>query len=485
MTRWSRGRSTVRAVARLAGLPAFGLCLGLLAAQLVTQWTPPTYQASASLLISAKADGEVAGQETASITLAQSLAPTIARMAETREVATRAADSLRLPADEVVGQVTGQFEPGMQIVTVAAAARSADRAAGIANEAAAAVIGRLADFALAEQIQVDARVLDRATAPARPVLPKPTLNSALGAIAGLLVGLGLATARNRFDNRLRDVQAVDAQLGLPVLAVFPQLPRRFVPRHVRMLRHGAATVAADALVAGLSVFVDSLPGRRILVTSARHDDGKAMVAALLALRIAGGRDDVTLVEAQTADQGDPQPVADRILLSFMERTFGRQPATGPVPTVVGADLAGQWSTGGQLDETIGRKDDDLVVHAPPVLTGTTAATLARRVDAVVLVVRRGDTDAADARQASMLMRHLGVPFVGVVVVDGAAMLSHRLSGRPDRIAAPGSDGGRHRRPDPPAGAETPAAAATPTATAPRATQSAALTGATQSAIRAE
>ncbi|MFV2127664.1 hypothetical protein ACFHWS_24460 [Micromonospora sp. LOL_013] len=484
MTRWSRGLPTVRAVARLAGLPVFGLCLGLLAAQLVTQWTPPTYQASASLLISAKGDGEVAGQETASITLAQSLAPTIARMAETREVAARAADSLRLPADEVVGQVTGQFEPGMQIVTVAAAARSADRAAAIANEAAAAVIGRLADFALAEQVQVDARVLDRATAPARPVLPKPTLNSALGAVAGLLVGLGLTTARNRFDNRLRDVQAVDAQLGLPVLAVFPQLPRRFAPRHVRMLRHGAATVAADALVAALSVFVDSLPGRRILVTSARHDDGKAMVAALLALRIADGRDNATLVEAQSTGQGDPQPAADRIVLSFMERTFGR-PAIGPVPTVVGADLVGQWPTGGQLDETIGRTDDDLVLHAPPILTGTTAATLARKVDAVVLVVRRGDTDTADAKQASMLMRHLGVPFVGVVVVDGATMLSHRLSGHPDRFAAPGSDGGRHRRTDPPSGTETPAAAATPTATAPRSTQSAALTSVTQSAIRAE
>ncbi|MFV2017276.1 hypothetical protein [Micromonospora sp. LOL_023] len=488
MIHWSRELSTLRTIARLAGLPFLGLCLGLLAAQAVTQWTPPTYQASASLVISARADGEAGGQETASISLAQSLAPTIARMVETREVAIRAADSLKLPPAAVVGQVTGGFEPGLQIVTVSATAGSADQAAAVANGATEAVIGRLADFSIAEGVQVNARILDHATVPGQPDLPKPTLNGALGALAGLLAGLGLTTARNRFDSRLRDVQAIETQLGLPVLAVFPRLPRRFAPRHLRSLHRGQAMVAADTLVASLNVFVESLPGRRIMVTSARYDDGKAIVAAMLALRIARGHDRVTLIEGQEAGRRDPQPGADSILLSFRERVFG-SPEGAFVPTIVGADIVDQWSVGRQsgdlLDEVLSRRGDDLVVHGPPILTGTRAAALAREIDGVVLVVRRGATDAADAQRASTLMQHLGVPFVGVVVVDGAAAPTLRSAGRVDRMAGPGSGGGQYRQPNPPDGDGMPTTLATPAATNSRAAHPPAPTTVSRSTIPTE
>ncbi|MFY1635543.1 hypothetical protein ACN27F_20090 [Solwaraspora sp. WMMB335] len=470
--------AVLRVAVRIAGVPVLGLGLGLLAAQLVTQLTPPTYEASAALVVSARAGGGPDGQETASITLTQSLVPTIARVVESHEVAASAAERLDMPADAVVGQVTGRFEPGLQIINVAATAGSARAAAAVANAAADAVIRRLSDFPVAEGVRIDARVLDRAVPPGQPVLPKPALNLAFGALAGLLAGLGLATTRGRFDDRLRDPQAVEAELGLPVLAVFPQLPRDVRRRRLRVLRRTTVDVAADTLVAGLGVFVEALSGRRVMVTSARGDDGKALVAALLAVRMADCHDRVTLVEngLRQPTRTGPPPTADRIVLSLLDGVAGSSHDAFATPTVVGADLVARRTADGAdgtvddlLDEITGR-GDDVVVHAPAVLAGAAAVTLARRVDAVLLVVRRGVTTTADAKQAALLMRHLGVPFVGVVVVDGVRALPRRPADRQTEVgrrrADPRGAGGDHRR-RPDSLGTSPGARTAVTTTAPR------------------
>ncbi|MFY1698037.1 MULTISPECIES: hypothetical protein [unclassified Solwaraspora] len=440
----------MRTIVRVTGLPVIGCCLGLLAAQLVTQFTPPTYYASSSLVISAAPDQQSSGQGTASISLAQSLAPTIAKMAESREIAIDTADRLKLPSDAVVGQVTGRFEPGLQIVTVTAAAATGERSASIANAATESLIQRLSEFSIAQGVQIDARTLDRAAPPARPALPKPLLNDALGALAGLLSGLGLATARSRFDNHLSDSHTIEVRLGLPVLAVFPRLPRRFRQRHGRLLRHGPASTATETLLAGLDVFTESLSGRRILLTSVRNDDGKAMVAALLALRMASHSDRVTLAEGHppgkaTSPDGERLPTADRILFGLMKGGSGWSWGT-PAPTVLASDPTDHRVYGRSGRDLLDDVDPrgDVVVHGPPILSGATATALVRKVDSVVLVVRRGSTDVAEAERAALLLRNLDVPFVGVVVVDGVDGMSRPAAWRSRHLDGPAEDHGRHR-----------------------------------------
>jgi succinoglycan biosynthesis transport protein ExoP len=67
------------------------------------------------------------------------------------------------------------------------------------------------------QIVVD----EHATAPSTPVTPKTGRNIALGAVAGLLLGIAWAALRHQSDTRIRSLRAVEESSDLPVLATIP------------------------------------------------------------------------------------------------------------------------------------------------------------------------------------------------------------------------------------------------------------------------
>jgi capsular polysaccharide biosynthesis protein len=450
----------LRAVRRRAGIPLLGLCAGLAGAQAVTGLTPRTYEASASLVVTTGAADGAGGRE-ADLTLAQNLAPTIARLVESRDVSLDTAAALQLPQELVVGHLSGAFEPGLQIITVKATARTGVRAAAIANAATGSMSRQLARLKIVGGTEITAQPLDQASAPVEPSLPKPPLNNIFGGLAGLLAGLGLVTLRDQLDHRLRRLSKIEAQLGLPVLGVFPRLPRRIALRHAHTL-HSRVEVA-DAVrttVACLTVLTSSLPRRRLLVTSAHNDDSKALVATLLALGLAGHQNRATLIEGQPQRpllSGHRPEIADRTVQSILD--------DGPEPTDRSAALT--VLTVDSLDEPLGATTDlserlgtlldtladrgaDVVIHGPPVLAGAELAALAKHADGVLLVVQRGVTDTAEAIRAALLIQRLGVPLVGVLVVDGVGEVTPEAAIWPTKPSRTGSGGAKHRRPDPPA-----------------------------------
>ncbi|MEH1127927.1 hypothetical protein [Micromonospora sp. CPCC 206061] len=416
------------AVLRHAGLPLLGLCVGLVGAQAVTEFTPPTFEATSSMVVTTEGVNRRANEALAGLTLAQSLAPTIAQLAESREVALDTANALGLPPEMVVGHLDSTFEPGVQIISVHATARSGTQAAAIANAAIGAVSRQLALLRTGAGDTITTRPLDRASPPSRPTNPRPPLNAAFGGLAGLLAGLGLSRMRARLDDRLRDLSQIEAQLGLPVLTVLPRLPRRFAYRHARMLfsRNDVAE-AINAGVAALTVLTTSQPRRRLLVTSSHDDDSKALVAALLALGFAHHDDRVTLVEGQLR-----RPAINGHFPEAAGRTLQQVLADGHVPAPTGHETItvlcgdpnectpGSASTYGEplgaLLRTLADRDDTVIVHTPPVLAGADLAVLAQHVDGVVLVVRTGVTRKALARRAALLLQRLGLPLVGVIAV---------------------------------------------------------------------
>jgi Mrp family chromosome partitioning ATPase len=420
------------AVLRHAGLPLLGLFVGLVGAQAVTELTPPTFEATSSMVVTTEGVNGRANEGLAGLTLAQSLAPTVARLAESREVALDTATTLGLPPRLVVGHIDSTFEPGVQIISVHATARSGTQAAAIANAAIGAVSRQLALLRTGASDTITTRLLDRASPPSRPTNPKPPLNAAFGGLAGLLAGLGLSRMRGRLDDRLRGLSQIEAQLGLPVLTVLPRLPLRFAYRHARRLfsRNDVAD-AINAAVAALTVLTTSQPRRRLLITSSHDDDSKALVAALLALGFAHHHDRVTLVEGQLrrpAISGHFPEAAGRTLQQVLADGHVPEPSTGHETITVlhgdpnGCTLGSASIYGeplGALLRTLADRDDTVIVHAPPVLAGADLAALARHVDGVVLVVRTGVTRKALARRAALLVQRLGPPLVGLIAVGTA------------------------------------------------------------------
>ncbi|MGW0507114.1 hypothetical protein [Micromonospora sp. NPDC003241] len=420
---------------RRIALPLLGLLAGLAAAQAVTPLLPARYEAHASVLVVADTpEGDRPAEM--SLALAQNLAPTVAKLIGSREVALAAAGRLGLPEQAVTGNVHGTFEPGLQIVTVRADAASAGRAAAIANAVSQAMGEQLERLRLGGDTVVTTRVVDTASVPTGPAFPKPLLNSALGALVGLLAGWGATVLRDRFDRRLRDIAQMESRLGLPVVGALPHLPKRFARHHAAALfaRRDIAT-ATRSTVSALSVLTTS-SRRRLLVTSVHGDDSATLVSALLGLAMAAERRKVTVIDAAVRDPALAGHFPDASFTWQQVRTGQHTPAPMPdLPTLTVLPTEPRESLTtvharelGQLLDVLADTEDCVIVHAPPVLAGCDTASLADHVDGVLLVVAAGLTNLTEATRAARLVRRLNLPLAGIVAV-----------GAIDRVGQPGTD----------------------------------------------
>jgi hypothetical protein len=86
------------------------------------------------------------------------------------------------------------------------------------------------------------RILDPANLPQQPSFPNRNLFALAGAIAGLLLGAGLAVLVDWLDPTLKDADEAAAVLGLPLLAVIPFVP----PKQQRRLAAMRPAEAAHA-----------------------------------------------------------------------------------------------------------------------------------------------------------------------------------------------------------------------------------------------
>ncbi len=122
----------------------------------------------------------------------------------------------------------------------------------------------------------------------------------IGALAGLLVGCGIALVREQFDDRLRNSPEIESVIDAPVLAELPQ------DDDVRTGKVAIAIVQAPQspmaesvreLRTSLRVLLDQHPCPVLVVTSPEPGDGKTFVTANLAAAWARAGSKVIAVSA--------------------------------------------------------------------------------------------------------------------------------------------------------------------------------------------
>ncbi len=136
--------------------------------------------------------------------------------------------------------------------------------------------------------------------PGAPTGLSKTKLGAIGVVAGLLVGCGIALGRDQLDTRLRNSPDIEEITDSPILAELPQdSDVRTGKVSIAMVQAPQSLMAESVreLRTSLRVILDDMPCPVIVVTSPEPGDGKTFVTANLAAAWAMSGSKVIVVSA--------------------------------------------------------------------------------------------------------------------------------------------------------------------------------------------
>jgi succinoglycan biosynthesis transport protein ExoP len=292
------------------------------------------------------------------------------------------------------------------------------------------------------------------------VAPSRVTTLVLAGIAGLVLGLMLAVARDSLDFRIRGGKNAEEWFGAPVVGALPE--RRGGPL---LAAAGKRTARRDEphaqslelLRARLQFSQMGIGGPTILVTSARQKDGKSSVTASLGVALARADTRVICVEADVrrpnllpylgVERPDGPGLVELLhgsarledaLVEVEGLAAIKDDGDAPEPNDWGAhgvvdptsrlqvlpagDTSGSFSglfTASALTDLIARlqeRADYVVFDSPPLMVADSFA-LARHADSVLVVARRGRTTREQAEWARETLEGLGVQKVSVVLTN--------------------------------------------------------------------
>lgn len=380
------------------------------------------YETSATLLIAQPSDAQTFDAVQAS----QVAARTYGDVLTSPNIAEQVSRALggEPSGDTLESTVTAEPVPETQLLRLTVEANDPREAKRIADTYAD-VFTAYVKRTLTPVTKVTVTLADAASVADAPARPKPKLYAALALLLGLALGLALAALRERFDHRIRSVEDLEGLIDAPILARVPRRSRGEIGS-------AAFTEAFRVLRTNLQFAFPEGALRTVAVTSHAPVEGKSTTVSQLARVSATAGNEVLVVEAD--------------LKRPSQQAFFRPDATGRLSPglttfiVGGAALedcvhptgissvhllpAGPQvpSLSGLLESARGREvlDDlagagDLVLFdCPPLSVGADAATVAGRVDGVVLVVDMENATRDTVRDALRQLQAVRARLLGVV-----------------------------------------------------------------------
>jgi tyrosine-protein kinase Etk/Wzc len=306
------------------------------------------------------------------------------------------------------------------------------------------LLTKLEEARISEAMKVgNIRIVDTAIPPDEPILPKKKRTTMLGALGGLMIGIGLALFLEYLDTSLKTGDEIEKELKLSFLGSIPSVrgekhassrdgggllsrllithfePRSLIAEAYRTVRTNLQYVQFDRKCCTL------------LFTSPLPEDGKSTSLANLSITLSqlGAK---TLV----VDSDLRRPVqhtifdvertpgltgllmgeadADQVVTATQHRNLYVLPA-GPIPPNPSELLASERMS--RLLKELSQKFSYVLFDSPPILAVTDAAVLGGRTDGVVLVLRFEKTDRRAAAEAVRLLRNARARVLGAILND--------------------------------------------------------------------
>jgi succinoglycan biosynthesis transport protein ExoP len=291
------------------------------------------------------------------------------------------------------------------------------------------------------------RIVDVARPPNGPVEPNIPRNLLFAFVLGITSGVGLAFLLEGMDNTVRTTEQAQMISALPSLGMIPLGSKsrnsgngtnrlaltssREVVELVTQVRP-QSQMAESYRALRTSLLLSSLgaPPKVIMVTSARPQEGKTTTAINSAIVLAQKGVRVLLVDAdlrrpsvhKTLGMG-PRSGLSNVLTgnATLEQAIAPSPilpnlfvlaAGSPPPNP--AELLASSNMKDVLNE-LREQFDHVVIDTPPTLSVTDAVVLSPRVDAIILVIRSGQTTKQALRRARDILMQVNAHVTGVLL----------------------------------------------------------------------
>lgn len=276
----------------------------------------------------------------------------------------------------------------------------------------------------------DARVVSSAETPSVPSFPRPALMMGAGGMLGLLLGLMIAAVLELIDRGYRLSNQLERDTGLPVLGVEPLLRSRLEPSTYALAKpYSAFSEGVQGLRMSLQLTPEEGPHRVIMVTSSVPSEGKTSLCLTLGRMAARSGARTLLVEADLrrprmayrlklrpraflADVLDGTHHLDEAVVedkfSGMHILASRHGVSSPLERVASRRMAA-------FIESVRHRYDLVLLDTPPIMAVADAGPLAKISDAVVFVVRWGQTPRDTVKAALRKLAVVDIAVTGIVL----------------------------------------------------------------------
>lgn len=290
------------------------------------------------------------------------------------------------------------------------------------------------------------RKVDQARIPTAPSEPKVPRNLAFALALGLSTGICLAFFLDAMDNTVRTPEQAQMISGLPSLGMIPMGSRDLGDSSKQKLALASSKEAVElvtqsrpqsqmaesyrALRTSLLLTTLGAPPKTIIVTSALPQEGKTTTSINCAIALAQKGSRVLLIDAdlrrpsihKTFGMG-PKAGLSNVLTgnATLEQTVARStflpdlfilPAGTPPPNP--AELLASANMRDLLNQ-LQQQYDHIVIDTPPTLSVTDAVVLSPKADAIVLVIRAGQTTKQALRRSRDLLFQVNARVAGVLL----------------------------------------------------------------------
>jgi succinoglycan biosynthesis transport protein ExoP len=161
-------------------------------------------------------------------------------------------------------------------------------------------MSRMRETTMTSTIQTpNARILDHAALPKRPIFPNVPLNLGLGLIGGLGLGLAFAFFVAYIDDRVKSSFDIEGVVGLPLIGIIPEIKSTEQSEKAQIVVNNADRQVAEAFLtlhSSLRLKNESKNAKCILITSTIPSEGKSFMTTNLALTFAAHGERVVVID---------------------------------------------------------------------------------------------------------------------------------------------------------------------------------------------